>query len=41
LVEKYNRLMKKERDYYKLLKQFQQECDINTKLSQQVEQLPA
>lgn len=39
LVEKYNKLMKKERDYYKLLKQFQQECDLNTKLSQQAEGL--
>jgi hypothetical protein len=39
LAQKYNKLMSKERDYYKLLKQFQLECDLNTKLGQQAEEL--
>eukprot|EP00461_Guttulinopsis_vulgaris_P007433 UN07482 len=33
---KYNKLMAKEREYYKLLQQFQVQCDLNAKLTKQL-----
>lgn len=40
-VTKHNKLMAKEREYYKLLQRFQEQCDLNAKLSKQVEQQQA